>query len=252
VEFGMAGTLLLLRQAGWETHLLTLASGNCGNLEHDSAATRTLRWRETRQAARILGAQAHPSLTDDLEVLYDLGLLRRLAAVVREVQPAIILTHSPQDYMEDHMTAGRLAVTAAFAHGMPNFKTRPARPAFTGDLAVYHAMPHGLCDGLRRPIRPEAFANTTAVHATKRQALAAHLSQKAWLDASQGMDSYLHALDEMSLTVGTMSGKFQHAEGWRRRLHLGFASREIDPLREALGSDYLVDTKYKYEIESHS
>ena len=31
VEFYMAGTLLLLKQAGYEIHYLNLASGNCGS-----------------------------------------------------------------------------------------------------------------------------------------------------------------------------------------------------------------------------
>lgn len=248
IEFNMAGTLLLLRQAGWEIHGMTVASGNCGSIEHNAAATRVIRRRETLRAAQILGARFHPCLTDDLEIFYELTLLRRLAAVIREVRPTIILTHSPQDYMEDHMAACRLAVTAAFAHGMPNFKTTPARPAYAGDVTLYHAMPHGLRDGLRQPVIPEAFVNTASVHALKREALAAHHSQKAWLDASQGMDSYLLALDEMSLTVGRVSRTFEYAEAWRRRSHLGFSSQDIDPLRDALGENYLVNKKYERQL----
>ena len=30
IEFVAAGTLLLLRQSGWETHYLTLSGGDCG------------------------------------------------------------------------------------------------------------------------------------------------------------------------------------------------------------------------------
>jgi hypothetical protein len=55
-----------------------------------------------------------------------------------------------------------------------------------------------------------------------------------WLDASQGMDSYLDAGDEMSRRVGRMSGIFEHAEGWRRHLHLGFSASEQAPLADAL------------------
>src|SRR5207249_10992310 len=105
---------------------------------------------EARAAAKVLGAHFHPNLTDDLEILYDLALLRALAAVIREVKPNIVLTHSPQDYMEDHTNTSRLAVTAAFARGMPNFKSVPARPTADYPVTIYHAMPHGLCDQLRR------------------------------------------------------------------------------------------------------
>ena len=48
-----------------------------------TAATRTRRRAEARAAARLLGAEYHPSLTDDLEILYERPLLRRLAALPR-------------------------------------------------------------------------------------------------------------------------------------------------------------------------
>jgi LmbE family N-acetylglucosaminyl deacetylase len=248
IEFYMAGTLLLLKAAGWEIHYLNLSSGHCGSTSMSAAKTRATRRAESQRAARILGAHWHPPMCDDLEIFYDRRTLRRLAATVRDVKPAIVLTHAPQDYMEDHTNTCRLAVTAAFSRGMPNFKTIPPRRAIEGDVTVYHAMPHGLRDGLRRRVFPGAFVNTTSVHATKREALAAHASQKTWLDASQGMDSYLRAMDEMSLAVGKMSRRFRHAEGWRRHLHLGFSAREMDPLASPLRNDYCVNPRYERSL----
>jgi len=250
IEFLMAGTLLLLQRARWQTHYLTLASGNCGSVRHSAAKTRTTRAAEARRAAGILGAQFHPSFLDDLEILYELKALRRVAAILRAVQPAIVLTHSPQDYMEDHMTTCRLAVTAAFAHGMPNFRTIPPRPATDQAVTVYHALPHGLRDGLRRRIIPGAFVNTTSVHPTKLAALAAHRSQQDWLEVSQGMNSYLRAMEAMSQELGRRSKRFQHAEGWRRHLHLGFSETDADPLREALGKDYLINRAYERALDA--
>ena len=163
IEFCMAGTLLLLKRAGWEIHYLNLSSGNCGSMTMSAAKTRSVRRAEAKRAAKILGAHWHPPMCDDLEILYEVKTLRRLAAVIREVKPAVVLTHSPQDYMEDHTNTSRLAVTAAFSRGMPNFKTVPQRSSIPGDVTIYHAMPHGLRDGLRRRIVPSAFVNTTDV-----------------------------------------------------------------------------------------
>ncbi|MEY2408317.1 MAG: N-acetylglucosamine malate deacetylase 1 [Verrucomicrobiota bacterium] len=241
----MAGTLLLLRQAGWAVHYLNLSSGNCGSTRHPAAALRRLRRAEAQAAARILGARWHPGFCDDLEIFYDLPTLRRLAAVIRAVAPRIVLTHSPQDYMEDHTTTCRLAVTATFSRSMPNFTTRPPRAPVAGDVTLYHAMPHGLRDGLRRRVVPGAFVNTTSVHSIKRTALGAHASQKTWLDTSQGMDSYVKSMDEMSLAVGRMSRQFQHAEGWRRHLHLGFSASDVDPIAEVLGRDCRIHHAYE-------
>jgi LmbE family N-acetylglucosaminyl deacetylase len=252
IEFYMAGTLLLLRQAGYETHYLNLASGNCGSSEQGSVRTRSRRRREAKRAATRLGAVFHPGFTDDLEILYELPLLRRVAGVIREVRPRIVLTHSPQDYMEDHTTAARLAVTAAFARGMPNFQTVPRLRAISAELAVYHGMPHGLRDPLRRRIVPGVFVNTTQVHARKREALGCHESQKDWLDHSQGLGSYLRAMDDMSRELGRISGRFEHCEGWRRHLHLGFSASEIDPLADALCNECLINPGYERDLESTS
>ena len=218
-------------------------------MEHDSATVRRIRRREAQCACRILGAEFHPSFADDLEIFYDLKTILRLAAVLRAVQPRILLVPSPQDYMEDHTNTSRLAVSAAFVRGMPNVKTRPSRPPVNHDVTIYHAMPHGLRDPLRRRIIPGAFVNTTRVHALKRKALAAHQSQKQWLDETQGMDSYLRVMDEMSLEVGRLSGRFRHAEGWRRHLHYGLGAPDADPLKDALGRHYLVNRTYERALE---
>jgi LmbE family N-acetylglucosaminyl deacetylase len=249
IEFCMAGTLLQLRRAGYETHYLTLASGSCGSTKTDAKATRSIRSAEARAAAGILDAKFHPSLTNDLEIFYDLKLLRKLAAIIREVKPGIVLTHSPQDYMEDHMMTSRLAVTAAFARGMPNFQTSPPRPTADYDVTLYHAMPHGLCDGLRCLIIPGAFVNTTQVQENKCQALTAHRSQQDWLEKSQGLNSFLKAMDDMSQAVGRMSKRFKHAEGWRRHLHLGLGESKADPLCAALGKDYLINKLHEANLK---
>lgn len=248
IEFYMAGTLLLLREAGYETHYLTLASGNCGSTEQNSAKTRARRENEARAAAAVLGACFHASLADDLEIFYEVSLLRKVAAVIREVSPAILLTHSPQDYMEDHTNTSRLAVTAAFSRGMPNFQTLPPRRAIGRDVAIYHGMPHGLCDQLRGRITPGAFVNTTRVHQSKRNALVCHTSQQKWLNQSQGLNSYLQTMEDISQAVGRMSRRFKHAEGWRRHLHVGFSNTEIDPLALALGRDFLVNKAYERNL----
>ena len=250
IEFYMAGTLLLLKAEGYEIHYMNVASGNCGSTEYSSTMARKVRKAEGKAAAKILGAEFHPSLTDDLEIMYSVALLRRLAAVIRDVKPGIVLTHSPQDYMEDHTNTSRLAVSAAFTRGMPNFKTIPGRRVEDYETTVYHAMPHGLRDQLRRRIAPGLYVNTASVHKTKHEALAAHKSQQEWLDVSQGMNSYLRAMEDTSLEVGRLSGKFKYAEGWRRHLHLGFCGPDCDPLRDALGNRCLINQAYEDSLEN--
>ncbi len=248
IEIMMAGTLLLLQKAGYETHYMNVANGNCGSVETDSATTARIRLREAKEAAKILGVHFHPPICNDMEILYDLKTLRRLSAIIREVKPNILLTHPPADYMEDHTNTCRLAVAAAFTRAMPNFESIPARRTENYDCAIYHASPHSLLDNLRRRVVPGVYVNTTSVHAKKMEALKAHQSQQSWLDASQKMNSYLQTSEDISRFVGKMSKKFKHAEGWRRHLHYGYCSGDADPLQE-LGDDYLVNHEYERNLK---
>lgn len=235
VEFTMAGTLLLLKQAGFEIHLMHIANGSCGSLELKAEEIARVRTGEARLAAERVGAIYHPPLVNDIDILYDKPLLARVAAVVREVAPEILLTHSPQDYMEDHMLACRLAVTAAFCRGMPNYPTDPPRAAVAQPVAIYHAQPHGNRDPLGCPVVPSHFVDIAGVIDRKREMLACHQSQKAWLDQTQGMDSYLNTMRDFAREVGALSGGFALAEGFRRHIHYGLCRESDDPLQAALG-----------------
>ena len=53
----------------------------------------------------------------------------------------------------------------------------------------------------------------------------------------------------MSLEMGRRSGRFRHAEGWRRHAHMGFGPPGADPLREALGKKYRVNARYARALE---
>jgi LmbE family N-acetylglucosaminyl deacetylase len=243
IEFMMAGTLLLLREAGWETHYINVSNGNMGSTVMSAAQTARTRRKEGQAAAKTLGAKWHPSFCSDLTIFYTEENIRRLCAVVRAARPSVVLTHPVSDYMEDHMITARLAVTATFTRGVPNYRSQPQRRPDFNPCVIYHAMPIGLCSPMREPVEPELFIDTAHVHATKRAALACHASQSEWLDKSQGQGSYLQRLDEFSLALGKRSRKFQHAEGWTRHLHIGFGDEADDPLRDALGRKYLRNSK---------
>lgn len=230
IEISMAGTLLRLAQAGWEVHYFNLASGNGGSLEMDGETTARVRLVEAKEGAARLGAVFYPPVADDLEIVYSVELLRKVAAVVRQVNPQIVLTHALQDYMEDHMETARLAVTAAFAKNVRNFLTDPAQPGVAGDVVVYHAMPHGGRGPLREAVQPDCYVDISGVLERKRQALEAHRSQQNWLDASQGMSSYVQTMLDQAAWSGKQSGIFPAAEGWRRHLHVGMSRVEQDPL----------------------
>ena len=171
IEFMMTGTLLLLGQAGYKLHMINLASGCCGSMDVNRQTIATRRLNEAREAARVVGAKLHDPIADDVEVFYTKELVQKMCAVVRIARPTIMLLPSPEDYMEDHMTSSRLAVTAAFVRGMPNFLTAPPRNPTSQPVTLYHALPYGLRDGMRRVVRPGQFVDITTVLKEKRAAL---------------------------------------------------------------------------------
>ncbi|HRU06937.1 MAG TPA: PIG-L family deacetylase [Candidatus Brocadiia bacterium] len=252
VEFMMAGTLSLLAKRGWRVHILTVANGSCGTAQYDTETIVRMRREESERAAKVLGATYHPGLVPDLEVFYDAPTLRKVSAVVRDVKPAIVLTHPTTDYMEDHQNTGRLAVTACFSRGMKNWFTDPPLPTTSQDVMVYHANPHSNRDGMRRLVVPELYINITSEVEVKEDMLRCHESQKHWLDVSQGMDSYLHTMREICADIAKMSGRkgWKYAEGFRRHSHLGFSAAESDPLAEALKGCVKVNKKYRKALEN--
>lgn len=251
IEIFMGGTFLLLGRAGFELHYMTIANGSGGTTTLDTATIATRRREEARRAAARAKATFHESLVNDLEIVYDRRLLSRVASVVREVAPAVLLVHAPDCYVVDHVNASRLAVSAAFGRNMRNFLVDPPRPAILADVTVYHAQPHLNRDQLRRFVRPELYVDITSVLDEKLAMIGEHESQGAWFDESQGMKSYLESFKAAARELGQLSSVYEFAEGWRRHHHAGFGAESADPLGDALApmGACMADDRYRKSLE---
>ena len=73
IEFGMAGTMLRLAQAGCELHYMTFCNGSCGSNVMDQAETIRVRGEEERRGAARLGAVVHPMRLTFVEVFKNAG-----------------------------------------------------------------------------------------------------------------------------------------------------------------------------------
>lgn len=235
IEWAMGGTLLLLKERGCTLHYMTVANGCYGTEVHTFDEIVAIRRREAMSAAEHLGAEFHESIANDFEIFYTDELLRKLASVVRQVAPDIILTHALEDYMEDHINAGRLASSAAFVRSSVNYVTDPPAPPIGKEVCIYHALPHGLRDRMRNPVTAEHYVNIASVMEAKRTAISFHESQVAWLGSTQGTTTLSQAVEDDARSIGALSRRFEFAEGWSRHLHVGYSAEEIDPLAELLG-----------------
>jgi len=234
IEFTFAGTLLLLKQAGCEIVMWNLANGCLGAISADREATSTTRKMEAEASAKLAEAKLLPPLFNDLEIFYDQPSLAKVAAGIREVKPNIILTHSPQDYMEDHQNTCRLVTTAAFSRGMPGYHTNPEQGPSDQAVRIYHAAPHGLHDAMGTRFQPDFCVDVASVMDLKSQLLACHNSQGEWLQSSQEMPSFITEMIEMSRDIAKSDSNYDLAEGWRRHSHLGFSTPNYDPLNDLL------------------
>jgi LmbE family N-acetylglucosaminyl deacetylase len=234
IEFMMSGTLLLLKRAGAEIHVCNLANGCYGSEVYSKEEAARVRAGEAQAAARVAGAVWHASLFDDAGIFYDAASLAKVAAIVRRIRPDIVLTLSRYDYMEDHEYASRLTSSAVFNRCLPCYVTDPPVPAFNKPVAIYHAMPHSMMDMQRAAVVPEFTVDIGEVMPLKRAMLAQHASQKEWLDATQGMDSYLESMAEAARAVGRGYGGCAYAEGWRRHNHMGYCAPDFAPLQTLL------------------
>lgn len=236
VEFMMAGTLAALGDAGYELHIFTVGNGNCGTAVYDHNDICRLRAAEGHAAASVIGATYHEGLVNDIEIFYDELTLRRVTALVRDLEPEIVLTQSPNDYMEDHQNTSRLIVSACFCRGMRNWLSNPARPPTFQDVYLYHCNPHGNHDAMRNLIVPSLYVDINDKIETKEEMLRRHATQKEWLDTSQGMDSYLITMREICGQMGEMAPRaLPYAEGFRQHMHAGLSAKDGDKLSEVLG-----------------
>ena len=137
-EICVGGTMLLLARAGRKVGVVDVTRGELGT--RGSAADRA---RESEAATKLLRlAVRHNLELPDGRVEATLEARERLAAIVREHQPDVMLAHHVEDLHPDHRAAGELARSAWYLSGLARLadpkSTTPARRP----RRLYHFMGH--------------------------------------------------------------------------------------------------------------
>ena len=141
VEFGCGGTLAKWAAAVCMVHHLVLTDGSKGTWDPhaDVVALAARRQEEQREAARRLAGDragaVHFLEYVDGELASDLAARERVARVIRETRPEVVLSHDPWKRYRlhpDHRHAGFLAcdgvVAARDPHFFPEHGLPPHRP----------------------------------------------------------------------------------------------------------------------------
>lgn len=238
IEITCGGTLVLLKRAGWDVHMATMTAGDLGSMELSRRAISRVRRKEAEASAAVLGAGYTCLGFDDLTIVYDAGSKRRVCALLREVRPDLVITHSSHDYMSDHTETPKIVREAAFASTIPNWKAslngRPAPPCAKIPVILY-ADPIENIDATGRRVPATILVDITRVIETKERMLACHESQRSWLRAQHGEDEYLLSMRRWSADRARdfRKARVKYAEGFTP--HLGHGFPKDDLLTKALG-----------------
>jgi N-acetylglucosamine malate deacetylase 1 len=233
-EILCAGTLIRLRkERGFEVHIATMTAGDCGSASRPPEEITRIRRAEAAASAALSGAQYHCLEERDLLVFYNERTLAKATRLLRLVQPAIVLTHSPGDYMLDHEMTSVIARAACFAAPIPNFlRDQDLGPPLPAIPHLYYCDPIEGTDALGNSIIPRLLIDISSVIEEKTAMLAAHASQREWLLKHHGLDQYTQAMRDWGARRGKEIGA-AFAEGFRQ--HLGHSYPRDDILAALVG-----------------
>lgn len=231
VEFQCAGTLALLGERGYEIHIATMAGGEMGSAKHPPEEIREIRLKEAARSAAVINAKYHYAGGYDLDVEYNAEYRRRTVRLMREVDPFLVLTHPPMDYLDDHEQTSRLVRFAAFIAAVPNFEcAAPVRPAGRVPY-LYYWNAAGQKDIFGRPLPISCSIEIGSVMKIKRKMLACHASQRDWLRRHHHYDRYLEIMERSARKEGVRAG-LKLAEGFIQ--HLGESYPQDNVLKKIL------------------
>jgi bacillithiol biosynthesis deacetylase BshB1 len=140
-EISVGGTLLRLVRAGRKVGIVDLSRGEMGT--RGTAADRA---KETAAANQVLHlAVRHNLELPDGRLEPTIEARERLAALIHQHQPEVLLAHHTDDLHPDHRVAGELARTAWYLSGLARLAGAgggPDDPPARRPRRLYHFMGH--------------------------------------------------------------------------------------------------------------
>jgi bacillithiol biosynthesis deacetylase BshB1 len=191
VEQTCGGTLLKMAERGHRTGILDLTQGEMG-----TRGTADDRAREAAEAAKILRVAWRGALDiPDGRVENTWENRLKVAQVIREQRPRVVILPYWEGRHPDHYTASTLGYEACFLAGLAKLGRVPAsteRSALSGDAAIANLAPHRpfkiVYATLYRDIRPTFVVDISDQFETRFQSLMAYKSQ--FSDQEAGKDLF--------------------------------------------------------------
>jgi len=207
IEFMAAGTLALLAAEGYEIHLATLAGGEVGSATLRPTEIRAIRLKESAAAAAVLNGHYHYAGGNDLEVEYNDAYRKMATRIIRRVDPLIVFTHPPMDYMIPHEETSRVVRSAAYFASVPLYDVDAPEPPTTRFPYLYYWNAFRNTDIFGRPLPCHFGVDIGDSIEIKERMLACHASQRDWLAHHNKTDSYIAEMRGFSAADGRRIGR---------------------------------------------
>ena len=232
VEYWAAGTLALLAERGYEIHMAVMAGGEMGHPTLKPQDIRERRLAENAASAAILGGTSHYAGGHDLEVRYDAECCRMATRIIREIDPWIVLTGPPMDYLVDHEETSKLVRNACYIASVPNYDCGVPTTLTKRCPYIYYWNAMGMHDIFGRPLPLQMSVDISSVIETKKKMLGCHASQFEWLQFHNKFDDFAAVMTKFSSEMGKRTG-VPYAEGFIQ--HLGNGHPTDNVLKTILG-----------------
>ena len=203
VEQTCGGTLLKSAQRGQRTGILDLTQGEMGT--RGSAEDRA---REAADAATILGVSWRRALDiPDGRVENTWENRLKVASVIRETRPRVVILPYWKGRHPDHYTASILGYESCFLAGLAKLDTAPASPPHRPFKIVYATLYYDIRPTFVVDISDQFEAKFNSILAYKSQ----FSDQEAGKDLFPARDEIRSRIDSMARFYGMLGG-VTHAE----------------------------------------
>jgi len=214
IEINCAGTVKRMVDRGDTVYVCNLCNGNLGHMVIQPEELAAIRLKESENAAAVTGAIYMPPIAGDLCLYHqDKPTRDKVVDIIRKAKPDFIITHSPNDYMSDHVAVGKLVFDASFCASLPHYETEctdiaPVCPIYYMDnLGAFNFM-------------PTEYVDITGEIEVKLAGLNCHQSQLVWMKDHDKID-FAETVRTFSRMRGLQAGvmyaeAFSQLAGWGR------------------------------------
>lgn len=180
IEISCCGTLAKCVKRGDKVTVCHVANGNMGHEIIKPDELRDMRAKEAKRAGALAGIEVVSlDVGDLLPNGCDISQRDKVMQLIRQVQPDFIITHSPTDYMPDHLAVSKLVFDASFAASVPQYGTG-------GKASV---VPIFYMDNLAgMNFNPTEYVDITNEIELKIEMLECHESQLKWMRDHDNID----------------------------------------------------------------